>query len=308
MSRIDDALRRARSTEPATEQPSTQDEASRAADSPVFESAWTLPDTTPPPLTPAPARQRPDGAGVESGTPGSLAVFQGFSPAIKERLALPANESFGLVEQFRRLAATLHHTQTDRGIRSVMVTSAMAGEGKTLTATNLALTLSESYRRNVLLVDADLRRPSLHSVFQVANVSGLSDGLQAPKENRLALVQISPLLTVLTAGRPDPDPMHLLISKRMQEVLHEASSRFDWVILDTPPVGLLTDANLLAAMVDAALLVVRVGTTPYQAVERAVDAIGRERIVGVVLNGATESGPQDGYYDYRYSGYHQRSQ
>jgi capsular exopolysaccharide synthesis family protein len=307
MSRIDEALRRARTTtEPAPGQPSTADEPPRTSDNPVFESAWTLPDAAPP--LASPVRARPEPPVVETGAPGTLAVFQGFSPAIKERLALPANESFGLVEQFRRLAATLHHTQTDRGIKCVMVTSAMAGEGKTLTATNLALTLSESYRRNVLLVDADLRRPSLHSVFQVANVSGLSDGLQAPKENRLALVQISPLLTVLTAGRPDPDPMHLLISKRMQEVLHEASTRFDWVILDTPPVGLLTDANLLSAMVDAALLVVRVGTTPYQSVERAVDAIGRERIVGVVLNGANETGPQDGYYDYRYAGYHQKGQ
>ena len=308
MSRIDEALRRAKGAEPAPEQPSTQDDVQKASDGPVFESAWALPDSAPPPLSTTASRGRGEAPAVETGPPGSLAVFQGFSPAIKERLALPANESFGLVEQFRRLAATLHHTQTDRGIRSVMVTSAMAGEGKTLTATNLALTLSESYRRNVLLVDADLRRPSLHGVFQVANVSGLSDGLQASKEGRLALVQISPLLTVLTAGRPDPDPMHLLISKRMQEVLHEASARFDWVILDTPPVGLLTDANLLAAMVDAALLVVRVGKTPYNFVERAVDAIGRERVVGVVLNGAEEATPQDSYYDYRYSGYHQRSQ
>ena len=299
MSRIDEAFRRAAGHGPSPEAPPG------GADTPeapaVFEPAWPLPATTPadPPAVAA--------ADDLPGQPGTLAAFRGFSPAMVERLALPTNERFGLVEQFRKLAATLHHTQTDRGIKSVMVTSAVAGEGKTLTATNLALTLSESYKRRVLLVDADLRRPTLHGVFQLPNLSGLSDGLQAAREQRLSLVEVSPFLTVLTAGRPDPDPMHLLISKRMQQVLDEAGARFDWVILDTPPVGILTDANLLAAMIDAALLVVRAGRTPYLYVQRATGAIGRERILGVVLNGADSLHEGDDDYGYRYYGYHQRS-
>jgi capsular exopolysaccharide synthesis family protein len=183
-------------------------------------------------------------------------------------------------------------------MRSLMVTSAVAEEGKTLTATNLALTLSESFRRNVLLVDADLRRPSLHDVFQVPNVSGLSDGLKAPADGKLSLLQITPLLTLLTAGRPDPDPMHSLISARMKRVIEEARAKFDWVILDAPPVGLLTDANLLVAMLDAALLVVRAGVVPYTYVERAADIIGRERIIGVLLNGAEPEHPNVHKYHY----------
>ena len=185
-------------------------------------------------------------------------------------------------------------------MKIVMVTSAMAGEGKTLTATNLALTFSESYHRSVLLIDADLRRPTLHETFQVPNVSGLGDGLRADKEQKLSLVQVSPRLTLLTAGRPDPDPMSGLTSERMRRVIEEAASRFDWVIIDTPPVGLLPDARLLAAMADATLLVIRAATTPYAMVRRAVEAIGRDRIFGVVLNRAEDSASTGGYSYYSY--------
>jgi capsular exopolysaccharide synthesis family protein len=203
------------------------------------------------------------------------------------------------VEQYRRLAATLHHTQVERSIRVVMIASALPGEGKTLTATNLALTLSESYRRRVLLIDADLRRPSLHDVFQVPNVSGLSDGLHAPTDHKLSVIQVTPLLSLLTAGRPDADPVAALTSGRMRQILQEAARTFDWVILDTPPVGLLTDANLLAAMVDAALIVVRAAATPLPAVQRAVDTVGRDRVLGVVLN-AVEIKALSAEYGYAY--------
>jgi capsular exopolysaccharide synthesis family protein len=224
---------------------------------------------------------------VPSGEP-ALAPFQGFSAAFAEKLVVGQAAKPTSVEQYRKLAATLHHTQVDRGIRVVMIASALPGEGKTLTATNLALTLSESYRRRVLLIDADLRRPSQHDVFQVPNVSGLSDGLAAEAEHKLSLVQISPLLSLLTAGRPEPDPMGALTSERMRRVINEAAAAFDWVILDTPPVGLLTDANLLAAMVDVAVIVVRAGLTPVAAVQRATEAIGRERVLGIVLNGVDD--------------------
>jgi capsular exopolysaccharide synthesis family protein len=204
------------------------------------------------------------------------------------------------VEQYRKLAGILHHAQLERSLKVVMVTSAMAGEGKTLTATNLALTFSESYRRSVLLIDADLRRPTLHETFQVPNLSGLGDGLRAEAEQKLSVVQVSPRLSLLTAGRPDPDPMSGLTSDRMQRLFDEAASRFDWVIVDTPPVGLLSDARLLAAMAHGTLLVVQAGRTPYAMVRRAVEAIGRDRILGVVLNQAEEYAGTPGYSYYNY--------
>ncbi len=247
----------------------------------------------PPSPPPAPAAEEPS----------ALAAFHGFDRVVAEKLVVTPNISNASVEQYRKLAATLHHAQADRGIKTVLVASAVAGEGKTLTSTNLALTFSESYKREVLLIDADLRRPSLHDVFQIPNVSGLTDGLNAAAERKLSIVQVSPRLSVLTAGKPDPDPMGNLTSPRMRRILDEAAERFDWVIIDTPPVGIMTDANLLAAMVDAALLVVNAGRTPYDVIQKAVQALGRDKVMGVVLNCVdTDAMSED--YAYSYKGYY----
>jgi protein-tyrosine kinase len=250
---------------------------------------------------PAGADTKPEapraGAASTEVAPAGIALFQGFDPKVAEKIVATPDIRPAFVEQYRKLAGVLHHAQLQKNTKIVLVTSAMAGEGKTLTCANLALTFSESYRRSVLLIDADLRRPTLHETFQVPNVSGLGDGLRSEAEQKLSLVQVSPRLTLLTAGRPDPDPMSGLTSGRMKRVLEEAASRFEWVIIDTPPVGLLPDARLLAGMADATLLVIRAKTTPYQLAKRAVDAIGRERIFGIVLNRA-EDGLGAGSYDY----------
>ncbi len=193
------------------------------------------------------------------------------------------------VEQYRRLAAVLHHLQAENGLKVIMVASPLAGDGKTLTAANLALTLSESYGRRVLLVDGDLRSPAIHDLFGLSNAAGLDDGLRADEVRRLTLVEVSPQLTILPAGRPDADPMSVLTSDRMREVLDEAREKFNWVIVDTPPLGLLPDAHLLAGIVDGAILVIAAGSTPYQSAARSAQLIGRDRIVGVVLNRVDES-------------------
>jgi capsular exopolysaccharide synthesis family protein len=216
--------------------------------------------------------------------------------AIFEKLVVSPDLAPAALEQYRRLAATLHHAQMDREIRVVMVVSAAAGEGKTLTAVNVALTLSESYRRRVLLVDADLRRPSIHGIFNVPNVRGLNEGLRDGSDRPLPLVDVSAHLSLLTAGAPNPDPMGVLSSTRMKRVLQESAARFEWVVLDTPPIAVLPDANLLADMVDAAILVVRAGVTPLRMIQRAIATLGRERTVGVVLNAIEAS--SDAAHDY----------
>jgi capsular exopolysaccharide synthesis family protein len=189
-------------------------------------------------------------------------------------------------EQYRRLAAALHATQVSTGLKVVMTASAVAGEGKSLTSSNLALTFSESYNREVLLIDGDLRRPSLHTVFGLKASPGLSEGLMAVDGRRLSLHRVSQRLSVLTAGEPTSDPMGVLTSERMAHLIEEARQTFDWVLIDTPPIGLLSDASLLSQMVDGALLVVKAGSTPHDLVQRAVSALGRDRILGVVLNRA----------------------
>src|SRR3989441_5278979 len=212
-----------------------------------------------------------------------------------EKLVVTERPEQSTIEQYRKLAATLHHAQTERQLKVVMVSSAVSGDGKTLTSTNLALTLSESYRRRVLLIDADLRRPSVHEVFQVKNVTGLTDSLKAENDRRLPLIQASAYLSLLLAGRPDSDPMSGLTSNRMRRLVGEAAATFDWVIIDTPPVVLMPDANLLAAMADAAILVIGAGKTPYKLITRAVDTLGRGKIIGVVLNRVDRRNVAGGY-------------
>ncbi len=221
-----------------------------------------------------------------------------FGAADRHKLVLDGGVDHALIEQYRQLAAAMHHAQKASGLCSVMITSAMPAEGKTLTSTNLALTLSESYQRRVLLIDADLRRPRMREVFALPPTEGLTDSLQSGRDGRLPVHQVTPTLWVLTSGRVVPDPMSLLVSPAMRQLLDDAKEEFDWVVVDTPPIAILPDANLLAAMIDTTLLVVSAQSTPYPMVQRAAEAVGQARILGVVLNRAELAGlpTSYGYY------------
>jgi protein-tyrosine kinase len=227
-------------------------------------------------------------------------LFERIDSRLTEKVVIDQNMNAASREQYRRLAAVLHDAQSTTGLQVVMIASAVAGEGKTLTASNLALTFSESYQKRVLLIDGDLRRPTLHSVFRLETASGLADGLSSPSNQKMLVRQVSQRLAVLPAGRPSSDPMAGLTSERMKRLLDEARQSFDWVILDTPPVMLLPDAHLMTSMVDGTVLVVRAGSTPFELVRRAADALGRSRIVGTVLNRAEQGGQHDQYQYYGY--------
>jgi capsular exopolysaccharide synthesis family protein len=216
---------------------------------------------------------------------------------VTEKLVIDSHMTPASREQYRRLAAVLHDAQGSSGLRVIMVVSATAGEGKTLTATNLALTFSESYQKRVLLIDADLRRPALDNVFKINSSSGLTEGLSDPNA-KLLVRQVSPRLSLLPAGRPVDDPMARLTSPRMHQLVAEAKETFDWVILDTPPLGILPDAHLLSAIVEGAVLVIKADSTPFDLVKRSVDALGSSRILGVVLNAAQTSALPTNYHGY----------
>jgi capsular exopolysaccharide synthesis family protein len=240
----------------------------------------------------------PDAPQVESPGPRVRTLKpRGFGADADKFFGTPSM-GLGATEQYRKLAATLHHAQLDRTVKVVMIASALPGEGKTLTSTNLALTLSQSYRRRTLIIDADLRRPSVHHVFGLPHLPGLTEGLAAEDEQMPALAQLAPELWLLPGGSPNQDPMSGLTSNRMRRLITDAARQYDWVIIDTPPVGLMPDGNLLAAMVDAVVLVVAAGHTPCRLVQGAVETLGRERIIGVVLNRAAQNTvmSESGYY------------
>jgi capsular exopolysaccharide synthesis family protein len=290
MGRIEEALRRAgglgEGIEPSSPIPNGQ----------VFASPWGLPEAA----LPSPAAEvfpvRTETLPPPAPHPdGDFPPVRRFAPRISEGLTASAGSSSALAEQFRRLAGSLHNAQLSTKLKLVMVTSAVPGDGKTVTALNLALILSESYGRRVLLVDADLRRPSLHFISGFGETPGLSEALKSHTDQKLPVCQLTDRLTLLPAGRPNPDPVSGLSSTRMRRVLEEATTLFDWVILDTPPME-TADTSLLAAMVDTVLFVVRAARTPLPMVRKAIEALGRDRIFGVVLNAMQETERPPGRY------------
>lgn len=227
--------------------------------------------------------------------------WSGFDPGATERLVVSPDAGPLLVEQFRTIAGTLHRAQLEHGVKSLIVTSASPGDGKSYVSVNLALTLSASYKRRVLLLDADLRRPTLHQLFRIRNNRGLSEALAAASDEKLSTVQISETMTLVPAGQPEADPLGGLSSGRMKRIITDAVAEFDWVIVDSPPVGVLADAHLVAETVDASLLVVRAGVTRFEDVEAAADTLGHDHILGIILNAVD---PVDirgqGYYHHYY--------
>jgi protein-tyrosine kinase len=215
---------------------------------------------------------------------------------LQSRLVTGTSSTVSL-EQYRRLAAVLHEEQVQSKLKTVMLTSALPHEGKTLTVVNLALTLSESYARRVLVIDADLRWPSLHTILDIPNDRGLSEAL-LEGHDELPFTEVSSRFSAMTAGKPGPTPLAGLASRRMGEVLEECAARFDWVLIDSSPVGVLPDAQVLAGLVGGVILVIGAGSTPAAAVERAVAELGGpDAIFGTILNRVEERRiPEAGYY------------
>jgi len=295
MGRVDEAMRRASG---GTEEASGGD-LSATDTRPIGIVKDLRPEFFPTETPEAPRRLRPVKAEPPARDAAVLPpLVERMMPSLSRKVVIDGDIDPVSREQYRRLSTGLHAAQAVSGLKVIAVSSALASEGKSLTASNLAMTLSESYQRSVLLIDGDLRRPSLDRVFGLPRGNGLSEGVMASGEERLHLHAVTPHLTVLTAGRPTGDPMATLASDRMRQLISEARESFDWVIVDTPPIGLLSDASLLADISDGTLLVVRAETTPYDVVQRAVAALGKDRILGVILNQARDVGPAGKYHDY----------
>jgi Mrp family chromosome partitioning ATPase len=188
------------------------------------------------------------------------------------------------VESFVDLARELEERRNNRPLKTLIVMSAQRGEGRTLTAANLALALSERLGRRVLLIDGDVEKPSIRRLFNLASTFRLSDIAQ-PGTREIPVVDVSPTLSVLGTEASQFDAMAVLVSTAMSGVL-QAASQYDWVLLDTPPLQSLQEPHLLTWMGDGVLLVIGARTTPRHAVEMAVGELGGDRIVGVVLNRA----------------------
>ena len=202
-------------------------------------------------------------------------------------------------EQYRSLRTRLMLGEDGQPRRVLLVTSPSKGDGKSVTAANLALTMAQDFNRRVVLVDADLRRPGVHELFGLPQTPGLADLLLGNLTLEDAIVDLPDFnLSVLTAGLTPERPAELLGSVAMRRALDTLRARYDRVVIDMPPVVPLADVGVLAPQVDGVVLVVRAGATKKPQIERALSVFEANRLVGLVLNGTGGDSPDPGYAGY----------
>lgn len=200
-------------------------------------------------------------------------------------------------ESYRTLRTNLQYSSFDKEYKVIVVTSSEPGEGKTTTAGNLAISLAQGEKK-VILIDCDLRKPSLHKRFKVSNVMGLSDVLIGMETIDTAAHKYKKNMTVLTSGKIPPNPSEMLGSKAMTALLKELQEVFDYVILDTPPVQAVTDSQILATKADGVILVVKAESTKKESVQASINLIKKVNghIIGTVLNGVDTKRNKYHYY------------
>lgn len=202
-------------------------------------------------------------------------------------------------EQYRTIRSNIQFASVDKELKTLVITSSGPGEGKSTTSANLAVTFARSGKK-VLLVDADLRKPTVALTFKLANTNGLSTLLGDRDADLSSYVQESGMdnLCVLTSGPKPPNPSEVLDSNRMLEVIEEFKKQYDLIIFDMPPVATVTDAQILASKTDGTLLVVRERTTSKQSLAKAKDLlrIANANILGVIYNAAKNT--EENYYYY----------
>ncbi len=198
-------------------------------------------------------------------------------------------------ERFRTLRSRLHKIASTRKLKSVLITSGVAAEGKTFVASNLAQSITQQPELRVLLIDGDLRSSRLHLMFGAPNCPGLSDYLRG-EADEYAVIQkgLTENLFLIPGGSLVSNPSELLLSERMKKLLSLVTPVFDWIIIDSPPALPVHDASILADMVDGVLFVIRAGTTDAEIAERTAAEFQGKNLLGIVLNQVQKS---DSYGD-----------
>ena len=213
----------------------------------------------------------------------------------KRRIAMLQPDSY-VAEQFRALRGRIDALAAQRPIRTLVVSSPLAGDGKTTAAINLAAVTSMSVGRRVLLMDCDMRKPKIHQALGLRPETGLAEVLADQVALDRAIIKVEGMnLDVLPVrGRPS-NPSELLGSPRMRELIEEVAGRYDRVVIDTPAVLGVPDAKAVAELCDGIVMIVRANLTSQQDVEAALEILDRRRLLGLVLNGAQTSQGRYGY-------------
>lgn len=220
-------------------------------------------------------------------------------PTPEHRLVTLGGERSVGAERIRILAAQLRHLQDQRKIKKLLITSAVKDEGKTVLSANIAISLART-RQRVVLVDGDFHQASAARLLSAKGWEGLTDWWRSERAVQDYLARISGLpLWFLPAGSPVDQPLEILQSERLSDLMAEMSNWFDWVVIDSPPSAPLADASVWAKMADGILLVTREGKTPKRLLRKVLDSLDTTKLLGAVLNDCSD--PDQQYYSHYYN-------
>jgi capsular exopolysaccharide synthesis family protein len=218
----------------------------------------------------------------------------------QSRLVCVTDKESLAAEKFRFLGVRLRHLQQNRTLKKVLITSTIPQEGKSMVAANLACTLARRTQQKTLLLDGDLRRPSLAQLFGLGKVPGMCEWLQGERSPMTSIYHLEGAgLWILPAGSTPRNPLELMQSGRLSALVDQLTSWFDWVVIDSPPVLPLADASVWMRLADGILLVARPGITEKEQLQRGLEAIEPAKLLGTLLNCSADATPSD--YHYRYS-------
>ncbi len=207
------------------------------------------------------------------------------------------NESLA-AEKFRFLGISLQNLRRERPLKKVLITSTIPREGKSTVSANLACSLAKRTQQRTLLLEGDVRRPSLSQLFGLGRVSGISECLQGEHSLLTSIHHLEgPGFWFLPAGSDPKHPLELMQSGRLSAAMDQLAAWFDWIIIDSPPVMPLADTSVWMRLADGILLVVRQGTTEKGHLKSGLEVLERGKIIGAVLNGSNRLAQNDYYYN-----------
>ncbi|GAC1644383.1 MAG: hypothetical protein NVS9B15_01410 [Acidobacteriaceae bacterium] len=231
----------------------------------------------------------------------AIAPRTAWSPVLSKLPALTASEEGA--DEFRRLRSKIYQYRDGQPLRSILVTSGMPGEGKSYIASNLAICLARHQDCRVLLIDGDLRKPSLHALLGAASAPGLSDYLTGAATTSQVIQNGSiPNVSFIAGGTVAANSAELAGNRYMEQLIASVSGDFDWIIVDSAPVIAVPDAVPLARACDGVLLVARSANTPYDVAQRTLKEFDQARVIGFVLNAVAGTKRAKGYELAGYAG------
>lgn len=207
-------------------------------------------------------------------------------------------EKSNKIEEFVRIRTNIEYLNVDDDLKKIIFTSTNKNEGKSVITSNVAYSFSNLENKKILLIDCDLRNPSIHKVFKVSNLNGLIDILVKGKSFDECKISINKNLDILTVGKIPPNPSEILSSKKMKRFIEMVSENYDYVFIDTPPIGAVSDASILASYTDKIIYVISSGDSEEDQVKNAMKCFKKDKVLGVVLNKVDSN--INGYYSYGY--------